>query len=450
MTAVERRAVSTLAAVFALRMFGLFVVLPVLVLYAGELRGATALTAGLALGVYGLTQALLQIPFGVLSDRFPRKTVIHAGLICFIAGSIVAALADSIAVMIAGRALQGGGAIASAVLALTADLTRDRQRAKAMAVIGVSIGGVFMLSLVLGPALDGWVGVRGMFWLAAALGVAAMVLLQCVAEPLRDAGAAPNVTSAGLRKSLTDAALLRLNFGIFTSHLALTALFVVLPGALLENLSLPPAQHWKVYIPVLAASLPVMALLVRHTAQPGGQRRAVLFSALLLVLSQGALYAGLQTGWILVFGAWLFFCGFNTLEAALPAEVSRRAGAADKGAALGVYYSAQFLGVFCGGLAGGWLAGSFSAAPVFLFCAAPVAVFGILSARAAAETAHRTLVLAVDAADSRATARRLAALSGVVEVTLLEKEKQAWLRVDPERFDVAQLRGLAYFHEKSL
>ena len=263
MTADERRAAFWLAGVFSLRMLGLFMILPVFALYAERLRGNTPALAGLAIGIYGFSQALFQIPFGFLSDRYGRKRMIYLGLSIFAAGSVVAALADSIWGVILGRALQGGGAVSAAVMALAADLTREEHRIKVMAAIGITIGLSFAVSMIVGPVLNGWVGVPGIFWLTglfALLGVAVVRFL--VPDPLasrvhRDAE--PVASQFG--RVLFDGQLLRLNFGIFTLHLLLTATFVAVPLAL-RDAGLPSDQHWEVYLPALVLSMAVMVPFV--------------------------------------------------------------------------------------------------------------------------------------------------------------------------------------------
>lgn len=351
------RPVSLLAGVLSLRMLGLFMVLPVLALYAAGLPGATPLLAGLAVGAYGVTQALLQIPFGSLSDRLGRLPVILAGLGIFAAGSVLAALADSVWLLIAGRALQGAGAISSAVIALVADLTPAERRTRAMAVVGVSIGGAFSLALMLGPLLAGWLGVPGLFWITAGLALAGGAVL-ARRPALRRAVPHAGVPRFSLRL-LGESRLLPLFAGVFLLHALMTALFVALPGRLLAQAGLAVAEQWRLYLPALAASLPLLPLLIRLAE--GGDRRRELASVLaMLLLGLGlALSAGgglWQAGLALA----LFFGGFNFLEAGLPARLTLLAGAEQRGAALGVYATCQFLGAFAGALAAGALLGGLS------------------------------------------------------------------------------------------
>ncbi len=376
MTGPERRAVAALAGIFALRMLGLFMLLPVLAIYAARLPAATPLLVGLALGIYGLTQGLLQIPFGMASDRFGRKRVITVGLLVFAAGSVVAALADSMAGLIIGRAIQGGGAVSAAVLALTADLTGEAQRTKAMAAIGVSIGAVFLLSLMFAPLLQSAIGVAGIFWLSAGLGlVAVAVLWRVVPDPGPDPGSLPSRPevipwTARFGGILADRQLLRLNCGVFCLHLMLTAVFVTLPALLLAKSGLPLAGHWKLYAPVLllsvAGMLPLVLLGSRNRSVGPAFNGAV---ALLLPATTAMAWAAGQGITALLAALWLFFVAFNALEAMLPSLVSRIAPATGKGAAIGVYNTFQFLGMFAGGLIAGWLSGRFGAHSVYWFCA---------------------------------------------------------------------------------
>ena len=377
MSGPTRRAVAALAGIFALRMFGLFLLLPVLAIYAARLPASTPLLIGLTLGIYGLTQGLFQIPFGMASDRFGRKPVITLGLLIFVAGSVVAALADSMAGLIAGRAIQGAGAVSAAVLALTADLTGEAQRTKAMAVIGVSIGAVFLLSLMLAPPLQSAIGVAGIFWLSAGLALVALVVLWRVVP---DPGATVSRSkprsettplAAHFGGILADRQLLRLNFGVFFLHTVLTAVFVTLPALLLAKSGLVLADHWKLYAPVLLLSVVGMIPLVMLGSRDRSLRPAFNAAVGLFLLAATALAmtADREIGALLV-ALWLFFVAFNALEAMLPSLVSRLAPATGKGAAMGVYNSFQFLGMFAGGLVAGWLSGRFGAGSVYWFCAA--------------------------------------------------------------------------------
>ncbi|MFT6956863.1 MAG: MFS family permease [Halieaceae bacterium] len=354
MTSLERRSVGSLALLYSIRMLGLFMVLPLLALYTSDLAGATPLMLGLALGVYGLSQALLQIPLGWLSDRVGRKPVIVGGLLVFGFGSLVAAFADTASGLVFGRFLQGAGAIASTIMALVADLTSEEQRTKAMAIIGASIGASFALALVLGPVVAGIGGLSGVFYLTALLallGIAVVLLTVPTPEPL---SATPETGPRGryVGRALKDTVLLKFNYGVFTLHFILMASFLVVPQLLQNKLALVREDHWQVYLPVLILSVLGMLPLMR-LAERGGRLNQVFPAAIVLVL------LGLLGFWyssssaFFYFSLWLFFVGFNYLEASLPSLVSKRISVQGRGTAMGVYSTCQFLGAFAGGAAGG-------------------------------------------------------------------------------------------------
>ncbi|MFN3984046.1 MAG: MFS transporter [Rhodocyclaceae bacterium] len=368
MTASERRAGISLAAIFALRMLGLFLVLPVFAVHAHEFAGGDNLTlVGLAIGAYGLTQAVLQIPFGAASDRFGRKPVIIFGLLLFVLGSAIAAMAESIQVVILGRVLQGAGAISAAVTALAADLTRDQHRTKVMAMIGSSIGLVFALSMVAAPLLYAWVGMSGIFWLTAVLALAAIVVVWKVVP---DAPALPRPDRGRLIDVLRNGQLMRLNFGVFALHLIQTTMWVLVPAALVAGGGLPVEAHWKVYLPAVLLSFVVMvpAIIV---AERRGLMKPIFNAAIMLlaVVQLGLLLLG-NGVYPLALWLTLFFIAFNVLEATQPSWISRIAPADAKGMALGVYSTLQSTGLFLGGLLGGLLAQHFGAAAVNAVCAA--------------------------------------------------------------------------------
>jgi MFS family permease len=368
MQPAEFRATASLALVFSVRLLGLFMVYPVFAAYAGGLSGSNPYLIGEALGIYGLTQGLLQIPFGLLSDKFGRKLMIVIGLLLFIAGSAVAAASTSISGLIFGRALQGAGAVGSVILAMLADLTSEGSRTKAMAVVGITIGGSFLIALVIGPIIASFVGVPGLFWLMGVLGLAgiAIILLAVPAprrlEVHRDAETVPSVLGAVLR----DRALLRLDLGIFVLHAVLTAMFLVVPGLLRATLKIAPDADWKIYLPVLLVSVLVMGAAISFERRQRGQ--AVFIGAIVALAASNVLMVvgGGQT--IALIGALIvFFSAFNILEASLPSLVSKAAPAEAKGTALGVYSSLQFFGIFAGGAAGGWLNQHAGSGGVFAF-----------------------------------------------------------------------------------
>ena len=364
----ERRASLALAGIFALRMLGLFLVLPVFALEAARLPGGDdPARVGLAMGAYGLAQAMLQIPLGLAADRFGRKRVILAGLALFALGSAWAAVAGSIEALIIARALQGAGAISAAVTALLADLTRDAVRTKAMALVGVSIAAMFALSLVAAPPLAAAIGLSGLFWVTGVLALVGMAVVAWVVppEPARPEGPA----RGGLREVLRDPDLLRLDLGVLVLHTVQMAMWMAVPGLLLAA-GLPKAHHWQVYLPALLVSFLVMGGLL-FRLERRGHLTAVLRAAIgLLLLAQLGLAWAAHGGAasVPVLGAWLavFFLGFNTLEASQPSLTSRLAPAHARGAALGVYNTLQSLGLFAGGALGGWLQARAGASGVML------------------------------------------------------------------------------------
>ncbi len=359
MTPQERRASLSLAFIFALRMLGLFLVLPVFALEARHYAGGDdPARVGLAMGIYGLTQALLQIPFGMASDRLGRKRVIVAGLLVFAAGSVLAALADSLAGLTAGRALQGAGAVSAAVTALLADQTREAVRTKGMALVGMSIGLVFAISLVAAPALAAHIGLSGLFWLTAVLALVGVATVVWLVPPEPRAHQARDGVSRGrLRDALRDRGLLRLDAGVFALHTIQMSMWVAVPGLLVQA-GLDRAHHWQVYLTVVLVSFVLMGACL-FPLERRGYLRAALLGAIGLVLAAqlGLLGLASQGGGVGVLGAVLvvFFCGFNMLEASQPSLVSRLAPAASRGAALGVYNTLQSLGLFAGGALGGTL-----------------------------------------------------------------------------------------------
>jgi MFS family permease len=439
MTAFERRSVGLLAAIYALRMAGLFLIFPVFALYGEGLTGQTPFLIGLALGAYGLSQALLQIPYGLTSDYLGRKPVIAAGMLVFAAGSVVAAMSTSIWGVILGRALQGAGAVAAAVMALVADLTREEQRTKAMAVIGVTIGGSMMLSLILGPVLNGLIGVPGIFWMTAALAlVATGVLLVAVPTPVRASPRARLGLGTQFARILREPRLLRLDAGIFFLHMTITAMFLVLPHILVEHMDLPAAQHWKLYLPVMVAGVVAMVPFLIYANRANRLRAMITGAVIALVLSQAVFYFAYATPFWLLAGLLIFFTGFNLLEATLPSLVSRLAPAEFKGAAIGVYSTTQFLGAFVGGALGGYVYGASGTSGVFLLALGGLAIWLVVTATMPPLNLLTTRTIHIgpqDPAQAAKLAQQLSAIPGVVEAIVLADEGVANLKVDRRHFD---------------
>ncbi|HQU14982.1 MAG: MFS transporter [Gammaproteobacteria bacterium] len=444
MSAAERRAAFSLAGIFSFRMLGLFMIYPVFSVYAERLRGATPTTIGLALGAYGLTQAIFQIPFGMISDRLGRKPVIATGLLIFAAGSVVAALSHSIQGVILGRILQGGGAVGSTILALGADLTREEHRTKAMAVIGMTIGFSFALAVVLGPIFSIWIGVSGIFWLTAVLAIGGIGILRfAVPRPAksrrhRDTEPVP----ALFARVLTDPQLLRLDFGIFALHLILTASFVALPLALRDAAHLDVQHQWYLYLPVLVVSVfamvPFIILAEKRHHMKGVFLGAIaaLAGAELALMQWHASLVGATAALI------VFFTAFTLMEATLPSLISKVAPADTKGTAMGVYSSSQFFGIFVGGTAGGWLYGHYSLAGVFGFTALVALAWFLVAATMQPPTYLNSKLLNVGKINEQEAdllAQRLGQVPGVVEVVVVAAEGVAYLKVDGDALDEAAL-----------
>lgn len=380
MTPTERRASGTLASIFALRMLGLFLVLPVFAIEARRYPGGDdPALIGLAMGIYGLTQGVLQIPFGVASDRLGRKRVIVFGLLVFALGSVLAASAESLMGLLAGRALQGAGAVSAAVTALLADLTRDTVRTKAMALVGASIGLVFALSLVLSPLIAAYIGLSGLFVLTALLALLGVVVViwAVPAEPhaLKDAA------RGGLVQVLCNPALLRLNFGVFVLHAVQLAMWVAIPAFLVQA-GLASDDHWHIYLPAVLGSFVLMGGLLFPLERRGFLRAVFLASIALIALVQVVLLWVSSGAPSIAALAWLlfaFFCGFNVLEATQPSLVSRIAPAASRGAAMGVYNTLQSLGFFAGGWLGGQLVKNHGTQGLFLSCAGLMALWLVVA-----------------------------------------------------------------------
>ncbi|WP_286264462.1 MFS transporter [Thalassotalea atypica] len=446
LNSLEKKAAFSLATVFGLRMLGLFMILPVFAIYGPELKGYSPIWLGLAIGAYGLTQALLQIPMGILSDKFGRKPIILAGLVVFMIGSIVAAMSDTIYGVVLGRAMQGMGAIAAAILALAADLTREEQRPKVMATIGMFIGLSFTVALVIGPVITKSFGLSGLFWFTAILTVLAMLLIQfMVPNSVNKAPKGDNVAMLDQLSNLfTHPQLFRLNVGVFTLHMVLTACFIYLPlklidsGLLLEN-------HWQLYLPALFGSfflmVPFMIIGMKKQKEKEMFAGAIALLALTLALFS-QLPNNLTTLVVLIV---MFFAAFNYLEATMPSILSRIAPAGVKGSAMGIFSSSQFLGAFVGGALGGALSSSYGESGVFVVMACCAVVWLLIALGMKRQTKSKSFSFTTAFASEQQAddaAEKLINMPGVVEATLVHSEAVAYLKLDDKQADILQIKAL--------
>ena len=455
MTSLEKRVATSLSAIFASRMLGLFMVLPVFAIYAEELEGFSPTLAGLAIGIYGLTQAIFQIPMGLLSDRIGRKPVIIGGLVIFAIGSVVAAMADSITGVIVGRALQGAGAIASAIMALAADLTREEHRIKVMASIGMSIGLSFAMALVFGPMLHGWFGVEGIFWITAILALGGIAVAKFwVPTPLlsrfhRDA----EVEISWFRKALADPELLRLDTGIFILHFILVSQFVVMPVVLRDQLGIELEHHWHVYLPVLFIAVLTMVPFIILAEKKRKIKQVLVGAIFVLAISQLGLplYTDSLVGFMIML--WLFFSAFNLLEASMPSLVAKLAPAAHKGTAMGAYSTSQFLGVFLGGLTGGSLSEFYGISGVASFNIMLLVLWAGLAITMKKPFFFTSYLLNVGKiTEDRAQEilKDLSRISGVVDVTVIAEDGIAYLKIDKQHVNMDELHCFAAKDETNI
>jgi len=450
----ERRAVSSLAGIFGLRMMGLFLILPVFSAYAHGLEGAAEHPelVGIALGAYGLTQALLQIPFGMLSDRWGRKPVIAIGMLLFAVGSVIAAMSDSITGVLFGRIVQGSGAVAAAVIALTADLTRDEHRTKAMATIGITIGVSFAISMVLGPLLDQWIGVAGIFWLTGFLSLMSILVLYfIVPDPVvHQHHSDSEVTPALFKKMLQHGDLVRLDFGVLCLHAALTALFVVLPLLLADPAAdlLDKSKQWMLYLPVMLLAFGGMVPLIIIAESKRKMKQVFVISIAMLIVACLMLATAHNSLMMIAAALLIFFLGFNTLEASQPSLVSKYAPAAAKGTAIGIFNTSQFFGAFVGGVLAGFIyqPATQNYATVFFLIAGLLTVWLIvaMTMRQPPFLASRALSITItDDTAAKTLEQKLLALEGIAEVVIILEEATAYCKVDSKVVDEDAMHALA-------
>ncbi len=424
-----------IAALFSFRMLGLFMLIPVFTVYANHLTAATPALIGIALGSYGLSQGLLQIPFGMLSDRFGRKPILTAGLILFACGSLLGAFTTSIYGMIIARTIQGMGAIGSVLIALLADLTPDEQRTKAMAVIGVTIGLSFSLAMVISPALTHRFGLAGIFYLTAGLAIVGLLLLHAVIptpkkEPFHlDSEADPKL----FKQVISNRHLQRLNVGIFCQHFILTATFFTVPILLQQQIKLGSlSQQWHFYLPLMVFSFFAMIPFLTF-AEKKHQIKAVFFiSVLVTSLCQFMLIFTYQHWLAICSLMFIYFVGFNILEASLPSMISRQASAASKGTAMGIYSSSQFLGIFAGGAIAGVIYQFWGSQGIFIVNSVIGLVWSVITFYIQPQAYQLTIILHYDSTAHNAItlSSQLSALPGVHEVAISEKENTIYLRID--------------------
>lgn len=436
MSSTERRATISLASIYGLRMLGMFLILPIFAIYAQTLEGGQNQTmVGLALGAYGLTQVLLQLPFGIASDKYGRKKVIYVGLLIFVIGSVVAAMGTDIVTVIIGRAIQGAGAVSAVVMALVADTTREEHRTKAMATIGGTIGVTFALSLVAGPLLNKSIGVSGIFWMTAILSVFAIGVVKfLVPDPVSshfhsDTEAAPDK----IKDVLSNTQLLRLNFGAFSLHAAQMAMFVVVPFALKETSGMNENQHWLVYLPVLTISFVLMLPAIIY-GEKKAKLKPVFIGAVSLMLFAQLLFAStIHHFWGIVSALFFYFIAFNLLEATLPSLISKMAPAASKGTAIGVHNTAQSFGIFIGAVVGGFLSGTYGFSSVFMFCAVLMTVWLVSALGMKTPPSVKTKMYHVESLNEFQASELKHALenmAGVEEVAVLAQEQTLIVKIN--------------------
>lgn len=446
MDVIERRSVLALAMVYLFRMLGLFLIMPVISVAADGLDGADAALIGAAIGIYGFTQASLQIPMGMLSDKLGRKRVILFGLLLFALGSIICAHADSIATLIIGRAVQGAGAIASTLMALLSDVTKEQNRTKAMAMVGISIGASFMLSLILGPVLFQWVGLAGLFYLSFAFSIVGMGLI---------VWAVPNVTEhtfkrdttpslVALKDVLRNGRLRFLNISVFLLHGSLTALFVAIPSLLIHRYGLSLGQHSILYLLVMGAAFVLMLPLV-IAAEAKGLMKHVLTIVITIIGLATVAMEWASNVWLFGVTVCLFFVAFNTLEATLPSVVSKLAPVGYRGTAMGVFSTHQFMGAFVGGAGGGWLLQNTSMTMLFSIIGGIWLLWAVVSAWQPAPkqvTSMAFSVVAYTEDDVQQLTEEIMAIQGVEDMQIFMDEQTAYLKVDKKQLDKAALQRI--------
>lgn len=452
MNQLETRTAFSLAAVFAARMLGLFMILPILPLLAKDLDHSTPFLIGLCIGIYGLTQALLQIPLGMVSDKVGRKPVIIGGLLVFALGSVLAALSDNIYWIIAARAIQGSGAIAATTMALAADLSREDHRAKMMAFIGMSIGASFAIAMVLGPVISEWGGLSAVFWTTAVLAIIGILLVTFVvptpqlSKTHRDVG----ILKSYVKPVLSQSTLLRMNLSVFSLHLLMTANFAVLPLIFRDSLELATSDHWKIYLPVLFISIVFSLPMIIISEKYRKIKICFIIAVCLIVLSQVLLAFIDFSLYPLLFAFLLFFIGFNFLEAVQPSLVAKYSDVSAKGTAMGVYSTSQFLGIFVGGVLGGLILQTWGTSGVFIFGIGVALVFLLVAISLPKPDFFKSQLVKLSdqfLVDADKTTQQLLEITGIKQAAIAVEEGVAYIKIDKLEFDQTQLDSYLTSHK---
>ncbi|NAS00896.1 MFS transporter [Acinetobacter haemolyticus] len=451
MNALERRSTFALSSIFALRMLGLFMIIPVFAVAGQSYQYATPALIGLAVGVYGLTQALLQIPFSLLADRFSRKPLVVLGLLLFALGGAIAAMSETIYGVIIGRAIAGAGAVSAVVMALLADVTREEQRTKAMAIMGMSIGLSFVVAFSLGPWLTSLVGISGLFWVTTLMGLIAIVMLLLVPKVTRHHRNFQQGYLPQLKQVIQMADLNRLHISVFALHLLLTAMFIYVPSQLIEYAQIPLSQHGWVYLPLLLISL-FFAFPSIIVAEKYRKMRGIFLSAIAgIIVGLFILIFGYESKYVLLAGLGIFFIAFNVMEALLPSWLSKSAPLQSKATAMGINASAQFLGAFCGGILGGQLIMLQNTALGWSVLTVIAILWLLISFRLAQPRYLTSVVLALpEMQETDEWTSKLLAIRGIEEVVVMPEQQVAYIKVDKQCLDYAGRQDLTHLIGKEV
>ncbi|MCO8100700.1 MFS transporter [Acinetobacter indicus] len=451
MNALERRSTFALSSIFALRMLGLFMIIPVFSVAGQSYQYATPTLIGLAVGVYGLTQAILQIPFSLIADRYSRKPLVVLGLLLFALGGAIAAMSDTIYGVIIGRAIAGGGAVSAVVMALLADVTREEQRTKAMAMMGMSIGLSFVIAFSAGPWLTGLVGISGLFWVTTIMGLAAIAMLLLVPKVTRHHRNFQQGYLPQLKQVLKMGDLNRLHLSVFTLHLLLTAMFIYAPPQLIEYAGLPLSSHGWVYLPLLVLSL-FFAFPSIILAEKYRKMRGIFLTAIGgIILGLIVMIFGFESKYILLIGLGLFFIAFNVMEALLPSWLSKAAPIQSKATAMGVNASSQFLGAFFGGMIGGQLLLLNNTAMGWSILTAVAIIWLLMSFGLAQPRYLSSMVFRLpEAKQTDEWTSQLLAIHGIEEVVVMSEQQVAYIKVDKQQIDDAARQQLTHLLGKEV